>query len=116
MTVTPTAFAVTIPPEVTVARVTSVDVQIIFWFVASTGVIDAVNCSHAPITILVDDLFRLTPETATGTVETVTVQVATKPPSEVEAIITAVPTAAAVIRPLEETVTFEASLDNQDIF
>jgi len=100
----PAATAVTTPPAVTVATVGAPLLHVTFWLVALEGVIVALRVSVLPTITLADDLFRVTPVTATTALLTVTVQVAVLPPS-VAAVITAVPAATAVTTPPDTVAT-----------
>jgi hypothetical protein len=79
--------------------------------VALDGVMVAVKVSELPIVIVVDDLFKVTPVTATlppPPPVTVTVQVAVLWPSTVVTVITALPADTALTKPLWDTVATAA--------
>ena len=103
MVAEPPANAVTLPFESTVATEVFELVHVTLLFLASLGVIVAVNVSVDPFASERLVLFRLTP--VTGTV-TVTEQVADFPPAT--AVIVADPPPTAVTLPFESTVATEA--------
>jgi hypothetical protein len=80
--------------------------------VALAGEIVAVKVSVPPIIIVVDVLFRETPDTATEPplLETVTVQIAVLLPSEVVTVMVELPTEIAVTVPVDDTVATAGTL------
>ena len=110
MVAVPLPWAVTIPLVLTVATVASLVLQLTLLLVALLGVTVAVRVPVPPGAR--DKLVgvTLTPVTATTRVETVTSLLAVKPPSDVVAVMVAVPSPCAVTTPLELTVATVASL------
>lgn len=94
ITALPAAFAVTFPLELTEATELLLDVQETALLVAFEGDTVAVSVSLSFSYMVSELLFSVTPVTDTG--DTVTLHVAFFPPSEVVAVITALPTALAV--------------------
>ena len=109
----PTAFAVTVPLEETVATEVLFEAQDTDLLVALDGVTVAVNVWVSPTVIVIEVLLRLTPVTETVALETVTEHVAFLAPSFVVTVIVAVPAAFAVTTPEEETVATEDLFDDQ---
>jgi hypothetical protein len=104
----PAATAVTRPPADTVAVEALLLAHVTFWFVAPDGVMAGTRYSEPPASRLADDLFRVTPVTATAVALTFTVQAAVLLPSAVLTVMVAVPAATAVTVPLDDTVATEA--------
>ena len=104
---------VTLPLLFTVATLVSLDDQVTFLLVALDGNTVAVNVCDALVFKVRVDASRVTPVTCTVAAVTVTVQFALNPPSAVVTVMTAVPAATAVTRPLELTVAAAVLLEDQ---
>jgi len=108
----PAAFAVTTPPDETVATDVLLDDQKTPVFVALDGDTVAVRLPVLPATRLIVERFKETPVTETVPALTVTEQVAVLPPSDVVHVIVADPADLAVTVPSEETVATDVLLDD----
>ena len=103
----PFSFTVTVAiPVLLLSHVT-------FLFVALSGATVAVRVVVPPTVRLAELLSRVTPVTATVAALTVTVQLASFPPSAVVTVISAVPALTALTLPSASTVATEGSLDFQ---
>ena len=113
----PGTMAVTLPPS-TVATDSLEDVHVMVLSVASSGLTVALRVTSSPTVIVRVDLSRVTPVTATGELEAVTLteQVAFLPPSAVVAMMVALPTPLPVTVPLSSTVAMAESLVAQLTF
>ena len=109
----PALTALTLPSASTVATEGSLDFQLTALYVASEGVIVALSCLVPPSSRTTTPSFRLTPVTDIVAALTVTLQVASFPPSAVVTVISAVPALTALTLPSASTVATEGSLDFQ---
>jgi hypothetical protein len=103
----PAATALTVPPDI-VATEALLVFHVTFLFVALAGATVAVNVSLLPAVMLVDDLFKVTPVTATFPplpALTVTAQVAVLLPSAVVTVIVSLPAATALTVPPDTVAT-----------
>ncbi len=110
--VVPSAFAVTIPEEDTVATIGLLVDHETSLFDAFDGVTVAIKDWDSPSVNVNVLLFKVTPVTEIVFALTVTEHVAVFSPSTVFTVIVAVPTDLAVTKPEEETVAIDVLLDD----